>query len=267
MGVHGIHQELVKLFGRLKYRSSFAQNVLIHSLEVSFLCGIMAAELGLNVKMAKRAGLLHDIGKAVDHEIEGSHAVIGADMARKYGEPPEIVHAIARLVLEEHYGEAERRALASLVSDERVTSAREALEADGKLRAARRIRDFEAWQESLGDPEFEPAAVADDRVNTGYFGGIAIMGYDSVSYFTEARAVKGSPLACRLPDRLGRIEFVSYGLVVHLLLLPTPPRGDAVTIGYRLVTSTWRGLSPHKSNVITGAQASDESRRYLTHSA
>jgi ribonuclease Y len=81
--------------GRLKFRSSFAQNVLTHSLEVAFLCGIMAAELNLNVKQAKRAGLLHDIGKAVDHEIEGSHATIGADLARKYGEPKEIVHAVA----------------------------------------------------------------------------------------------------------------------------------------------------------------------------
>ncbi|MBI5446001.1 MAG: ribonuclease Y, partial [Deltaproteobacteria bacterium] len=95
VGVHGIHPESIKLLGRLKYRSSFAQNVLNHSLEVAFLCGIMASELGLNVKQAKRAGLLHDIGKAVDHEIEGSHATIGADLARKYGEPKEIVHAIA----------------------------------------------------------------------------------------------------------------------------------------------------------------------------
>ena len=94
VGVHGIHQEIIKLVGRLRYRTSYGQNVLQHSLEVSFLCGIMAAELGIDIKQAKRAGLLHDIGKAVDHEIEGSHAVIGADMARKYGEQPEIVHAI-----------------------------------------------------------------------------------------------------------------------------------------------------------------------------
>jgi len=95
VGVHGINHELVKLIGRLKYRSSYAQNVLQHSMEVSFICGIMAAELGVNVKQAKRAGLLHDIGKAVDHEVEGPHALIGADLARKHGEAAQVIHAIA----------------------------------------------------------------------------------------------------------------------------------------------------------------------------
>ena len=95
VGVHGIHPELLNLLGRLKYRSSFAQNVLAHSIEVAFLCGVMASELGVNVKQAKRAGLLHDIGKAVDHEVEGSHAVIGADLARKHAEAKEIIHSIA----------------------------------------------------------------------------------------------------------------------------------------------------------------------------
>ena len=93
-GVHGIHSELVKLLGRLQYRTSYSQNVLKHSLEVSGLCGVMAAELGVDVKKAKRAGLLHDIGKAVDHEIEGPHAVIGADLIRKHGESREIIHAV-----------------------------------------------------------------------------------------------------------------------------------------------------------------------------
>lgn len=94
IGVHGIHPEVIRLIGRLKYRTSYSQNVYQHSLEVSFICGIMAAELGLNIKQAKRAGLLHDIGKAVDYEVEGSHSDIGRDLAKKYGEPQEVIEAI-----------------------------------------------------------------------------------------------------------------------------------------------------------------------------
>lgn len=93
-GIHDLHPELEHTLGRLRFRTSYGQNVLTHSLEVSFLCGIMASELGLDPLPAKRAGLLHDIGKAIDHEVEGSHAVIGADLARRYGEDAYIVHAI-----------------------------------------------------------------------------------------------------------------------------------------------------------------------------
>ena len=95
IGVHDIHPELINLLGKLKYRTSFSQNVLQHSIEVSHMMGMLAAELGMDVKEAKRAGLLHDIGKAVDHEVEGTHASIGADYAKRFGESERIVQAIA----------------------------------------------------------------------------------------------------------------------------------------------------------------------------
>ncbi len=95
LGVHGIHPELIKYIGSLKFRTSYAQNVLQHSVEVGFLCGIMASELGLNSKIARRMGLFHDIGKAIDHEVDGPHAVIGSKLAKKFGESPKVVHAIA----------------------------------------------------------------------------------------------------------------------------------------------------------------------------
>jgi ribonuclease Y len=95
LGLHRVHPELVKMLGRLRFRAAYAQNLLLHSLEVGFLAGVMAGELGLNVKLARRAGLLHDIGKAVDHEIEGPHAVVGAGITKKYGENPKVVQAIA----------------------------------------------------------------------------------------------------------------------------------------------------------------------------
>lgn len=102
VGIHGIHPDVVKLLGRLRFRTSYGQNVLNHSLEVAYLSGIMAAELGVNVQQARRAGLLHDIGKSLNHEIEGSHVQIGVDIAKKYKENPAVVHAI-----EAHHGDVE----------------------------------------------------------------------------------------------------------------------------------------------------------------
>ncbi|MHC1578955.1 MAG: ribonuclease Y [Dehalococcoidia bacterium] len=139
-GVPGLHPELIKLLGRLKYRTSYGQNVLLHSLEVSHLAGMLAGEIGGNVSTARKAGLLHDIGKAVDHQIQGPHALIGADLVKQWDRNPEVVQAVA-----EHHGEAETSsvmgfivAAADAISGSRPGARRESLE-----QYLKRVKDLE----------------------------------------------------------------------------------------------------------------------------
>jgi len=177
VGIHGVHPEIVKLLGMLKYRYSYAQNVLMHSIETAFLCGAMAAELGLNEKQARRAALLHDIGKALTHEVEGSHAIIGADIARKYGESAKIVNAIAA-----HHEEVKAETVlaplvdaADALSGARPGARREMLET-----YVRRLEDLERISNSFKGVEksfavqagreiriiVEPRTINDDQAST-----------------------------------------------------------------------------------------------------
>jgi ribonuclease Y len=150
LGLHGLHPELVKLIGKLKYRTSYGQNIYTHSLEVAFLCGMIASELGLSAKVAKRAGLLHDIGKAVDHEVEGPHALIGADLCKKYGESGRVIHAIAA----HHEDESPRDVLPILVqASDALSGARPGARREMLANYLKRLENLEKIAKSFSGVE------------------------------------------------------------------------------------------------------------------